>query len=352
MALLRGYNIEKIKWIISTIDCSVASASSGFVFVNSSGIHLKNLDFESCGETIPLYGDKHMHSAAALSFQHGSNIQLHSITVKNTRGFGLHTSNVFGSISISESAFLQSKGKKTGIAIGNARFWFGVECGEQCSSSGVTHVNITSSQFLDGQGNVNGLEVIIGCPSVYVVIENSTIRNNRGENGGNLALSVTDLGMPLNETIIKVSNSHIEEGRAKKGGGLRFWSRTDQKDASICTDTNIHRILEVYNTTFRSNFASRTGGALYMIHYQSGGFDCIVKKITFTLCKFEHNFGNGAAMEITKHLILADHASPLLNVSFENCTFFKKFNFRSYCKWSSHEFYHDLHQNGKLHHNW
>ena len=122
MALLGGYNIEKIKWIISTIDCSVASASSGFVFVNSSGIHLKNLDFESCGETIPLRGDKHMHSAAALSFQHGSNIQLHSITVKNTRGFGLHTSNVFGSISISESAFLQSKGKKTGIATGNARF--------------------------------------------------------------------------------------------------------------------------------------------------------------------------------------------------------------------------------------
>jgi hypothetical protein len=186
----------------------------------------------------------------------------------------------------------------------------------------VTHIDITSSQFLDGRGNANGLEVIIGCPSVYVDIENTTIRNNRGEQGGNLALSITDLGVPLKEPIIKISNSHIEKGRAKSGGGLRFWSRTEQKNASICTDTNIHRVLDIYNTTFHSNSALSTGGALYMIHYQSGGFDCIVKKIIFTRCKFEHNFGKGAAMEITKHLILADHASPQLNVSFDNCTFF------------------------------
>ena len=307
--------------INSIIDCKV---SSGFVFVNSSEIHLKNLGFESCGAKIPLSNVEHKYGyTAALSFRHGSNIKLHRIVVNNTRGFGFHTSNVFGSIFISESAFLRSTGTRSGPAIGNARVWFGVQCGEQCSNASMTHLIVTSSLFLDGRGNANGLEVIVGCPSVYVVIENTTIRNNRGENGGNLALSVTDLGMPLNETIIKISNSLIERGRAKKGGGLRFWSRTEQKNASICTGTNIHNVLNVHNTTFCSNFASSTGGAVYMVHYQSGGFDCIVKKVNFTLCKFEHNFGNGAGMEITKHLILADHASPLLNVSFENCTFFK-----------------------------
>ena len=312
---------EGIKQPNSIIDCR-ASTPSGFVFVNSSEIYLKNIGFESCGEWIPLCSDNHTNSTATLSFQHGSNIKLHRVTVNNTRGFGLHTSNVFGSISITESAFLRSKGKKSGPAIGNARFWFGYQCGEQCSDVSITHLNVTSSQFLDGRGNANGLEVIIGCPSVYVVIENTTIGNNRGKHGGNIALSVTDLGVPLNEPIIKISNSRIEKGIAKRGGGLRFWSRTEQRNASICTDTNIHRVLDIYNTTFRSNFASSTGGALYMVHYQSGGFDCIVKKIIFTLCKFEHNFGNGAVMEITKHLILADHASPQLNVSFDNCTFF------------------------------
>ena len=312
---------ERTKQPISIIDCK-ASTPSGFVFVNSSKIYLMNLGFESCGERIPFCRDNHTYSTAALSFQHGSNIKLHHVTVNNTRGFGLHTSNVFGSISITESAFLRSKGKKSGPAIGNARFWYGYQCGEQCSNVSITHLNVTSSQFLDGRGNANGLEVITGCPSVYVVIENTTIGNNRGEQGGNIALSVTDLGVSLNEPIIKISNSHIGKGTAKKGGGLRFWSRTEQRNTSLCTDTNIHRVLDIYNTTFHSNFASSTGGALYMVHYQNGGFDCIVKKIIFTLCKFEHNFGNGAVMEITKHLILADHASPQLNVSFDNCMFF------------------------------
>ena len=33
------------------------------------------------------------------------------------------------------------------------------------------------------------------------------------------------------------------------------------------------------------------------------------------------NFGNGAVMNITKHMVLTDHASPPLNVSFKNCEF-------------------------------
>ena len=109
---------EGIKQPISIIDCR-ASTPSGFAFVNSSKIYLKNLGFESCGERVPLCSDKHTYSTATLSFQHGSNIKLHHVTVNNTRGFGLHTSNVFGSISITESAILRSKGKKSGPAIGN-----------------------------------------------------------------------------------------------------------------------------------------------------------------------------------------------------------------------------------------
>jgi predicted outer membrane repeat protein len=234
-------------------------------------------------------------------------------------GFTL-VANVFGSISIKESAFLRSKGKKKSRpAIGNAKFKFGsLKC-----SNRVTHLKVSSSQFLDGQMNVTGLEVFIGCPRVYVVIENTTIRNNRGEQGGNIALTITDSGMPPSKPTIKISNSLIERGIAKNGGGLRFWSRPVEQNASTCTRTNIRKVLYVnfYNTTFRSNSASSSGGALCMIHYQSGGFDCIVKRLYFTLCKFERNHGNGAAMEITKHLILANHTSPQLEVTIENCTF-------------------------------
>ena len=308
---------EGIQQPISIIDCK-SSIPSGFVFINSSKLHLKNIGLESCGANISVHYGKYS-AVAALSFQTGSNIQLHRVVVNNTRGFGLHSSDVFDSFSITESAFLRSKGQKSGPKSGgNARFWFGHQCGEQCSNP-ETHLKVTSSQFLDGQ---IGLEVIIDCPNIYVVIENTTIRNNIGEQGGNLALTVTNSGKPLNEPIINISNSYIENGIATNGGGLRFWSRPEDKNTSIiCTETNIHKVLYVYNTTFRSNFASSTGGAVHMVHYQSGGFDCIVKSLYFILCKFEHNFGNGAVMEITKHLILANHASPQLEVRLENCTF-------------------------------
>ena len=115
---------EGLQQPISIIDCKT-SVPSGFVFINSSKLLLKNIGLESCGANISVhYG---MYSAvAALSFQTGSNIQLHRIVVNNTRGFGLHSSDVFDSFLITESAFLRSKGQKSGPKSGgNARFWFG-----------------------------------------------------------------------------------------------------------------------------------------------------------------------------------------------------------------------------------
>ena len=229
---------EGIKQPISVINCK-ASTPSGFVFINSSKLHLNNIGLESCGANIFVYCGKYS-AAAALSFQNGSNIKLHRVVVNNTSGFGLHSSNIFGSISIVESSFLRSKVKQSGPASGgNARFWFVRQCMEQCSNP-ETHVKVTSSQFLDGQMNVKGLEVIIGCPKVYVVIENTTIRNNRGEQGGNIALTIINSGMPVNEPIINISNSHIDYGIAKNGGGLRFWSRPAKRSRNtsiICTGT-------------------------------------------------------------------------------------------------------------------
>ena len=113
---------------ISVINCN-ASTPSGFVFINSSKLHLNNIGLESCGANISVYCDKYS-TAAALSFQNGSNIKLHRVVVNNTSGFGLHSSNIFGSISIVESAFLRSKVKSGPKSGGNAKFWFGHECGD------------------------------------------------------------------------------------------------------------------------------------------------------------------------------------------------------------------------------
>ena len=96
--------------------------------------------------------------------------------MNNTRGFGLHTNNVAGSILISESIFLRSRGKKSRPPIGNARFWFEVQCGKHCPNT-TTNLKIISSQFLDVRVSTSGLEVIIDCPDIYVVIEHATINH-------------------------------------------------------------------------------------------------------------------------------------------------------------------------------
>ena len=83
---------------------------------------------------------------------------------------------------------------------------------------------------------------------------------------------------------------------------------------------NSHNILEVHNSSFSSNHATSTGGAVYISHYHGGGYGCTVKNVMFKYCFFKDNFGKGAALEITKHLILAEHSSPLY-ANFDCCVF-------------------------------
>ena len=100
---------------------------------------------------------------------------------------------------------------------------------------------------------------------------------------------------------------------------------------------------------FRSHLASSAGGAVHIVHYsQNKGFDCIANRLNITLCKFEH-IGNGAAMKITKHMIIANDASPTLGVSLEHCTVLNNsIPGDTSSSVASARFYCDLHHNGKL----
>ena len=307
---------HSMNWII----CN-ATTSSGLTFSNSTDIRISNLGFDSCGNNITVCDSE---VSAALAFQQGSNISLDQIVIKNTRGVGLLINNVFGLISINDSIFMRAKRAfNTKLYPGNARFWFGPnKCGQQCSETALTTTVVNSSLFLDGQLDAVGLEMIVRCPGVYVLLSNVTIGNNRGRNGGNLALSVTDFSRSTNKNIISVRDSHVYGGRSEKGGGgMRAWIRAIQSSDSLCEMDNTHSIIDVYNTTFISNIADSSGGVIHVSHYQKGGYSCAVRNVKFKLCQFLNNAGREAVVEITRHLILAEHSSPSLNVSFEHCDF-------------------------------
>ena len=288
----------------------------GLKFVNSSEIQIENAGFDSCGAEV-----QSCDCFAALSFQHGKNVSLYNTIINNTNGYGLLIENVIGEVSVMESTFMRATTNAPQEMHGNAKLRYGNFSDAGCQkSSEITKICIHSSKFMDGRDGVSGLVITLGCPNVFVQIERANMRNNKG---GNLVLNVTDFGGKLNTSIIKIVDSHIDHGKAKKGGGMRFWSRTYDSSAFMCTSGEAHTVLEVHNTTFHSNHANSTGGAVYIMHYQGGKHDCIVKKILFLNCEFKRNIGNySAAMEISKHLILADYRSPPLKVHFRSCKFF------------------------------
>ena len=295
------------------ISCDTADAA--FLFSNCSNVEIKNISFESCGATL----------GAAITFQQGINITLSHISIKYAMGYGLTTNNVLGPISIKDSSFSNTKRVPHIKYCTHARLCFGTKCGQnssQLSNNHTTNVTILSSQFMDGQ-NVSGLEIFVHLPNTLVVIDNVTFQNN---SEGNLVLTVTGFGGKHHTSIFKILNSQIYGGQATFGGGISLKSSGDEILSNDHSDTvHVIKILEVHNTTFQSNYGSKIGGAAYLTQFQGQAYNQKIRTIIFKNCNFTENRGNGAVMEIKKHRVLIDHALPVLNVSFENCSFHNNF---------------------------
>ena len=169
---------------------------------------------------------------------------------------------------------------------------------------------MNSSWFLYGQtlGEINaagGLNVFIYCPNVHITIENATAKGNIGANGGNLALFLKLFS--TSSGSIAINGSHIIDGRANKGGGLRFWLKQNRITKRSST-LGVHTIFSIQNTLFHNNSVRQTGGAMYMAYYNNStmnSFDGTVWQVDIANCNFFENGGNGAAMEVISIVYLS-----------------------------------------------
>ena len=308
----------------SWINCHGAFGS-GLFFLNSSEIHIINLGLDSCSGKATF--EHNFTEYIALAFDRVSDIFLYQVLINNTKGFGLHCNNIFGDIQVMESVFMHAHGDKgSHVYGGNARFWFGCPCLHFESN-----LMIDTTWFLYGKEittayhfyNASGLQVLIFCRGVHVMMNNITADGNRGVYyGGNLALSLTDFGS--NVSTITINNSRILNGWALKGGGIRFWSQIESDTES---ERNTHvSILNITNSIFYNNHADIIGGAIYIAHYEAE--NCFPslnrqRQIIIRDCKFIGNKGNGAAMEILKHTLpgYISHFTPQFSVHFDTCEF-------------------------------
>ena len=310
----------------SRLICSGATRS-GFYFINSSNILIENIAIGQCGLRLSRY----VKVLAALAFDTVINVEIRSVQIYDSTGFGIHGDRILGNSTISSSAFIHNIGTDKFYG-GNVRLWY-----RKCQSNLNTSLRIEKSWFMHGYDifkterfypYASGLTLLIDCPYVDVVIDNITTMNNVADNGGNLAirLNFTTHRPGIGSVLLK--NSHVFNGRGHRGGGLRVWSRIYGAGNVSCSDlSTLYVMLRVVNTTFMGNHAYSAGGALYISHYEEEHIDCVTRTIKFENCKFLKNSapapGNGAVTEIIKHKIptVRAHTSPQFQVVFSRSQF-------------------------------
>lgn len=309
----------------SIINCSRESqTNSGLFFSYGSNIHIRNLELISCSGQYTLKSN--FNFAGSLAFNVVQNITLDQILVYNAMGYGLHTNDVSGTLHVLDSAFLYARKHKNISDSANAKFFFG---DLMTNISIDTTLVIKSSWFMYGETTglynaAGGLNVFIHRPRVHVRMTNITAQGNIGENGGNVALFLVVFTLNVNSGDIVLSHSRVIDGRATKGGGLRFWSKQNQTSGDHCVEESIdHQLLVINNTLFHNNTATITGGAMYVAYYNINNsvHSGIEGQITISHCKFTHNIANGAAMEIIQHSSSYHHMTHWFQTSLEMCSF-------------------------------
>ena len=296
----------------SRILCNEQS-NGGLLFVNSSEISIQNLVFLNCSGQAKF---TNFSPRVALSFDRVMDIMLYQVVINNTKGFGLYLTNVFGNISVKESAFMNAHGDNETHG-GNARFWF--------DHNLETDFEIYNCLFLYGRDphdyrNATGLQFFIYSRGVHVTMLNIVARGNRGYQGGNIALTLVDFGS--NVSTVTINNSKIVEGQAQRGGSaLRLWSLI--KTGSEFSQ-NV-KFLQIFNCTFSSNYAKDAGGAIYIEHYVARDYFALhrQREITIANCHFEQNTGKAAAMEVVQQTFpnYISHLTPQFNISIDSCVF-------------------------------
>ena len=258
-----------------------------FHFTAIIGLRIENLNFFNCGQRLPQNGKRISCKWAALVMDTITNLNISGITVYRSKGHGMRANNLLGRALIFNSTFELNEGNNT-----KPRYYGGnaVIAYNNCSNINTTHeLLIESSHFLNGSDPnshalASGLMLIINCTNVRVHINNTVLKGNQADKygyGGNLGINVINSA----KNTIYVSNSLIEGGSARYGGGMVVSvSESPLNKTSVCNHT---KLLSLFSITFIRNYASAAGGALYFERPELFGKESV--HIVIKDCNFSNN---------------------------------------------------------------
>ena len=329
----------------ATINCS----GNYFSFESFQTLQIVDLHFLHCGHlTIESSG------RASLNFTNGRNLTLKNIILSSSVYQALLIDNVLGSTSILgslvEKCCVNSHFQNTSSAVVKYS-----ACSNQSSllvKSTIFEGNFNSAYdhhwTIDQSTSLSmplagGLTISLTFAKVNVTLDNITLNNNRGGNGGNLAVIIHMFDLST-APLVSINNSFIVNGTALEGGGL-FLSvlQTALKEPSkrLREDCNeiCQSIIKIESTHFINNTALFGGGALAIQQKESK--ECSsCGSILIRHCKFLSNSlqkGGGGATAINSVNFITtgifSHVTPQFQISVMDCSFTK--NFVSRNKWNS-----------------
>ena len=309
---------------------------AGFLFHNASNLAIRHLVFTRCGHW---YFYMVLEGQATLAFNDVVNVSLDDVVVTKSTGYGIYALCPMGYVEVVNCEFSYNNGTEDYDG-GNAGFLY-----QNCTDVNFPSLlYINSTQFLYGYSNhinplATGLSVFVWLNGVNVDINNITAVGNEGGHratGGNVALLLRNRSNLISNWV-KVSNSHIAEGKAFFGAGMfvsildtpSIDARANKVRYTLSNDDAVlaSEIITISNTTFSNNDARWEGGGLYIITHEEDGVFYLIGNITVFNCSFHNNslsngIGGGVAIHLANHYVLSyvKHSVPQFQISIINCT--------------------------------
>ena len=349
-ALLKMKQVENLSFIASRdddraiIDCN--GESVGFVFHECSDITVENIVFLSCIRTPSTQHGHRDHALATLAFHNGVNLNLTRVILNGSVDEALYVHNIQGVIGFKEIVVINSKS----TVWRNTNVIYNSKCNESESLEIIIKDSVFSRNHkinsnqtdksdtafpnsFDNYPLAAGLSITLKCLRATVQIDNVTMNDNRGGNGGNLALIFHNTASTP-DNVVTIKNCVLESGVGELGGGLfvEFIDGSDSEEALCLHSPNkSHQLLLVQNTTFNNNAAVYAGGAVYLKQKQSQA-SCSIGRISFVNCTFRQNFVKnkgfgGIALHSINYPITnyKHHGIPQFKIIVQDCNFWENY---------------------------
>ena len=278
----------------SEIECI---GTTGIAFCGGNNLVIKHLRMRNC--------------YIALRFMNTTNVHLFHVLIENSSGIGIQGKQMLGNTSIVGSAFVQNtrNARFDYLKIGNETENF--ICPVPQSPSIVTsRLDIERSYFLQGNQDVQyadagGLTILMQefHVGVFVRVADTIFFQNRGRDGGNMAVNVQGRAKLNQKNAVVVENCSFVKGSALGGGGIALVANEQLCDNAAPLQPGT--FLQVSSSRFLLNHATvnitnragpyGSGGAVLILLYS-----CKPTKVTIHNCSFLQNTADitGAGMEI------------------------------------------------------